>query len=654
MFEIRFYIFAKIFLIVFHVSIGSSETQEIVVQRENLEEKLKTIDFGDVCGGTITESRFLLKSPGYPQSYPSNLSCQLSLNGRNCSAYYKFQFIDFNIEKSPGCVKDRLEIGLLDALCGTKNGTKTYLAKNGTLALHFKTDEEYSGGGYEILVTRIEECINEQSDSHQGPITRTGQRINNDLNLRQCCLKNLQTSQHFTLKSPNFPQSMSYPDDCILQIHKASSDICRLRIIFKFFWFGNSLDCSEGFLQIDGKIICGCKKELKLLSVFEENVKILRFSSRGLVRNSYSGFVAEIFQDECPKKVRMVQFDVDNQTVLNLPKPAQDVKFHTPSENLYSFENSEVEREPNDFLATEDISGFLGNNANNFDSCLQWNQAQFDEIFYGKNIEMENCQSSESRTREDKKCLKFIEPRGFIFSPGYPFFYPGNLRTCYRFDKLPGSCAVRFHFFDFRIGRSESCFQERLEVGERAYCGFDLWNKIVTLEFRNKDSVHLDFITTTPKCVQGFKAFYEYLPCEEISTPAPLPPPMTRIFPVPPPVTEKPKQQCGGVVKKEIFSLTNEEGSSECVFIVEKFSEEVCQLILNFERFSLDCSSEIFKVNGKPYCGSQIGTVEVDAEEFPVEITYSNVGYKRGGVFKILGVQDTMSCSIPEPPAQLN
>lgn len=95
----------------------------------------------------------------------------------------------------------------------------------------------------------------------------------------------------------------------------------------------------------------------------------------------------------------------------------------------------------------------------------------------------------------------------------------------------------------------------------------------VTLDFHDKDFVDLDFITSIAKCAQGFSAYYEYIPCGVIPTESPVPPPITKIFPVPPPTTNRPRLQCGGVVNAEIFNLSNEDRSQECVFIVEKFTE---------------------------------------------------------------------------------
>lgn len=423
-------------IILFHTPGAFSDSSEVDVKSENYVENLRTIEFGDVCNKTITESQFLLNSPKYPQAYPPNFNCQLKIESENCPTYYKFKFINFNIENSPGCVKDRLEVGLLDALCGKKNGSKEYLAKNGTLTLNFKTDDTVSATGYRILVTKIEECSKESSDSSKATTKTSSVENHVNTNLKECCHDYSQSSRHFIMNSPNFPASLSYPTDCVIRIHKESPDVCRLRIIFRFFWFGNSLDCREGFMQIDGKTVCGCKGDFKLISKFTENVKVLRFRSAGLIRNSYSGFVAEIFQDDCPKKLTS---DITNSTILKVPNIKQDLKFYSTynKKNFDGFEYPQEiipqeERESNDFVDTADINGILGNDAHTFERCLQWNQAQFNDIFYGKEIKLSSCQRAEDRKYEEKNCKRFIHQNGYFFNPGYPFFYPGHLKICYR------------------------------------------------------------------------------------------------------------------------------------------------------------------------------------------------------------------------------
>ncbi|XP_056644777.1 tolloid-like protein 1 [Diorhabda sublineata] len=106
-----------------------------------------------VCGGVFTEISFFLQSPNYPQEYPPNLNCIYLIEGQDCPTYYEFDFIDFRLENSVGCVKDRLLIENQDALCGKKSN-KGYFKSNGSLNVEFLTNNNTSDRGFKIFVTR--------------------------------------------------------------------------------------------------------------------------------------------------------------------------------------------------------------------------------------------------------------------------------------------------------------------------------------------------------------------------------------------------------------------------------------------------------------------------------------------------------------------
>ncbi|KAK9872902.1 hypothetical protein WA026_020255 [Henosepilachna vigintioctopunctata] len=458
---------------------------------------LKLIKVSDICGQTLEETQFLMVSPDYPAKYPSNLNCEITLEGPDCPLYYKFQFIDFDVENSTGCVNDRLEIDQTDALCGEKNGTVTYFVQNGTLKLRFISNESKSGKGYKILVTRIEECLNETEKFPGTVLTSRGGNFNP--NFKLCSLEVPENSRHFFLKSPNFPTSMSHLTDY----------------------------CREGYLQIDGKIICGCKRELNLMSPFFENLKIIRFKSEGLVRNSYSGFLAEVYQDDCPKKVEsnptISSFRNSrassglNEKLLYFPN-SRDITevyyFEYPDSQLHRKEREDV-----NYLETENIDSLLGNNINEYNHCLQWNQFQFDTIFGRKEATLDECRKDSNRIHQEQNCVKFFQRRGFFLSPMYPFFYPGHLNLCYRFLKTPGHCGVKIHFLDFRIGPNEVCSQDYMEIGDKgSFCGTRLWNKMVYLDLEKKGYEDVHFVTTYLRCAQGFKAIFEQIPCQAVTT----------------------------------------------------------------------------------------------------------------------------------------
>ncbi|XP_058122494.1 uncharacterized protein LOC131293403 [Anopheles ziemanni] len=107
------------------------------------------------CGGVYKRLQSEIRSPGYPEGYQGNLYCEYTFKSPFvCSSQYHFQFIEFALEPSRNCSKDRLTIGDEEILCGTVVGSKLYDAPGGVLRMKFVTDGWGTGRGFHILVTR--------------------------------------------------------------------------------------------------------------------------------------------------------------------------------------------------------------------------------------------------------------------------------------------------------------------------------------------------------------------------------------------------------------------------------------------------------------------------------------------------------------------
>uniref|UniRef100_A0A182PW83 CUB domain-containing protein n=1 Tax=Anopheles epiroticus TaxID=199890 RepID=A0A182PW83_9DIPT len=107
------------------------------------------------CGGVYKRLQSEIRSPGFPTDYQAHLHCEYTFKSPFvCSSQYHFQFIDFSLEPSRNCSKDRLVIGEDEVLCGTVIGSKLYDAPGGVLRMKFVTDGWGSGRGFRLLVTR--------------------------------------------------------------------------------------------------------------------------------------------------------------------------------------------------------------------------------------------------------------------------------------------------------------------------------------------------------------------------------------------------------------------------------------------------------------------------------------------------------------------
>ncbi|XP_053664553.1 uncharacterized protein LOC128713715 [Anopheles marshallii] len=107
------------------------------------------------CGGVYKRLQSEIRSPGFPDDYQGHLHCEYTFKSPFvCSSQYHFQFVDFALEPSRNCSKDRLVIGDVEVLCGTVIGSKLYDAPGGLLRMKFITDGWGTGRGFRIVVTR--------------------------------------------------------------------------------------------------------------------------------------------------------------------------------------------------------------------------------------------------------------------------------------------------------------------------------------------------------------------------------------------------------------------------------------------------------------------------------------------------------------------
>lgn len=139
------------------------------------------LSVGDSCGGLFRERQVIIQSPRYPKFYPKNIHCEYRFYSPFvCTSEFHIQFLDFQLESSLTCSKDRLTIGTDEKLCGQVIGIMKYKAMNGFLQINFTTDATIENKGFKLLVSRlpcttadneIETNFNEHSSTVVTPIT---------------------------------------------------------------------------------------------------------------------------------------------------------------------------------------------------------------------------------------------------------------------------------------------------------------------------------------------------------------------------------------------------------------------------------------------------------------------------------------------------
>lgn len=307
----------------------------------------------DFCGGIFREKQVVIKSPRYPNIYPKNSNCKyIFYSPFVCINEFHIQFLDFELEPSISCTKDKVIIGDDEVLCGQVVGIMKYKAINGTLRIKFISDETMENKGFELVVTRLP-CTNEEkwnettsiplkSGSHSepkhsqkanpssAPIISHAESLPDTSVVKPVCLSQSQSTrnlspqntfnpavpaphtpssccinifnqQTFYLISPGFPNI--YPSNCVFYIERHRPNICRLRIDFKYFLLDDWMQqkCTTNFLEIDGRRFCGCKTGFTYYTQWGASTKSILFNNM-LRYEGIQGFILEITQEECPHK----------------------------------------------------------------------------------------------------------------------------------------------------------------------------------------------------------------------------------------------------------------------------------------------------------------------------------------------------------------
>lgn len=119
----------------------------------------------DFCGGIFRDKQVIIKSPRYPNNYPKHSNCEyVFYSPFVCANEFHIQFLEFQLEPSLSCSKDKVLIGSDEILCGQVIGIMKYKAPNGTLRIKFISDGIIENKGFELLVTRLPCSLNSSID----------------------------------------------------------------------------------------------------------------------------------------------------------------------------------------------------------------------------------------------------------------------------------------------------------------------------------------------------------------------------------------------------------------------------------------------------------------------------------------------------------
>ncbi|KAK4879889.1 hypothetical protein RN001_008035 [Aquatica leii] len=628
------------------------------------------VDDGTKCNRTFTESKIIIS---VSKNESVHTDCYYNIKGPECPTVYNFHFVNFNLTPSHQCNLDRLEISNKEILCGKVSGVKTYSSDTGDLKLHLVTKNV----NLKILITRLPCYTNLKSriNFDSKTVSTLNQQVPDPLSF--CCSTHYNL-KHFYLSSPNFLYSSSKENDCVYRIYKLSHKVCRLRINFLYFWLGEHLSgnaCNKGYIELDGKFICGCRTGLKLISAFDpiNQFKTIRLQNLGFPQTVIRGFILEVMQDECPERISSAvqklnfasnvnetfrEFQGNYITKARLVKDQKYVNYLFPQvvNHVYVFEDSEEhkDKEETTYINTSD---YEMQSYNDFDigECNNLGLAQLRMLSTIHNWkEITQCNKISNPLTLQCTIANFVQ--GYIQSPQYPYYYPEGLHICFRFERQVGYCGVRLYFHDFDIVRSYDCKKDYLLVANKVrYCGRALYNAGLTFDLRSH-AEEIIFVSKGYTCGRGFKAVYEQIPCNNIEfSTSPVYPLSTTPYPSinTPPIISNLK--CNRNIEDSTFLLeVYSYNQPKCIFNIFKNNENVCRLSLQLVNFNLLCEYEYLIIENKIYCGElDNNTINIQFNHYQLPITYVRASATpdlSSLRFRITGLQMTEECDIINIP----
>ncbi|GCB64281.1 hypothetical protein scyTo_0009788, partial [Scyliorhinus torazame] len=177
-----------------------------------------------VCGGTVSAQSGSLQSPGYPSHYSNNSQCEWLLEGPE-GHYLTITFSAFNLESTPDCIKEFVEIREYNAsgrLLGRHcdNTLPSAVDTSSSIAyVKFSTDGSGSGSGFSLqFEASIEDCGGEL------------------------------TADTGTFSSPSYPNNYFHGRECqwriIMQVGR------RVTLMFKEFHLETHLTCKFDYVAV--------------------------------------------------------------------------------------------------------------------------------------------------------------------------------------------------------------------------------------------------------------------------------------------------------------------------------------------------------------------------------------------------------------------
>lgn len=435
-------------------------------QQQQLSSSTRDLSQVHSCDQTFDLVAFEIKSPSYPNNYPTGMNCRYTINKVTPAAtgdpicQLEVNFIQHNtptsdlIRKSSSsqCTNDYLTFENYGRMCGKvpSDTVKFFPFDGSTFTIDFHSDRQKENDlifhGFHLQV-RQRECLTLKSpalkqDSNlydsssllssnspyasdsasQSVATVDSKRDHLSLSSTQC--GQMVSDLEFEIKSPYYPSSYSENVECVFTIRKNHHAICNIELRFIEFDVEESPHCTKDYLLMDGKKFCGRYKPNTYMNFdfTSSNEKIIYFKSD--LESSRRGFLLTGKQKPCETSTVSTNF-------IGLPGATGD-----------SLSSSLFPRNPS-------IQSYPSSNS-----------------FYSVSP------ASQSAPSICEYC--FSNASGMITSYGYPRKYPANVDCNYKISALPGYCSLEINVEIFNLPSDGECNEDYLQIDQNRYCSNQL------------------------------------------------------------------------------------------------------------------------------------------------------------------------------------
>ncbi|CAG2116376.1 unnamed protein product, partial [Medioppia subpectinata] len=540
-------------------------TNDVVQEKASLPESAVLPMPHSKCDYVYSDKEFMIQSENYSRSYANNLDCSYYVRKNTTKVcYLELTFIKFDVEASPECQYDYLEVGntvrlVFDVeaspecqydylevgntvrLCGTlqTETVRTYIFDTNEKILRFRSDASNNRNGFLIKAEQLEcmgdKIIRTTEQPHQYSVTTPSASAvaptHYSVGDSSFCSQVMETRE-FNIFSPNYPNPYPADQDCLFMIRKLTPNVCKLEVTFDDFEIQPSdpnAYCKYDFVDFNGVRVCGDVM-------------------RGDIRTYY--FSSETFP---------IHFHSDNSV--------------TSSDRAFRLNVRQTECEPqnNQIIPSE---------------------AMRPQDHYQKAYD----------------CNRVYSEVGFeLKSPNYPQSYPNNMNCKYTILKQRTGlkiCQLEVNFVDMDLEKSNDCSNDYLNFNGQLMCG-TLSSETTRYYLFESNQFVINFVSDSQRSQRGFYLRIRQKEC---------PPPEDTTYPVVrQPYSGNEVTQCGGIYTDITFDLKSPqypeyyENNVECFYRIRRKHDNICKLEIRFVDFDVEpspgCGYDYLIIDGKKMCG---------------------------------------------------